>query len=92
MKPTSEQLKLLREYGERHLELMGDPDKLRNMENVLQMFEDFFRLCRQLGIPLEAQIQHVKKAWTAHITGGKDSADEIERTLRQLAALSESES
>ena len=91
MKPTPEQLKLLREYGERHVELMEDPDKLKNLENVLQMFEDFFRLCRQLDIPLETQIQHVKKSWVDNITGGKNSADKIEATLRQLAALSESE-
>ena len=76
-------------YEKRHTEMMAQPNKLRQWENVLMMFEEFFEVCRATGIPIEPQIQNIIAGWKENIHIDDALAKQLEKTLHEIAALTE---
>jgi hypothetical protein len=85
MLASEEQKKLIEAYGKRWVQLASDPRKLGDLENVLDLIEDYLHLCRCLKIPIEPQIASLKQGWIELI--GPTSADQFELTIRRLAEL-----
>jgi hypothetical protein len=85
---TPEQRQKLYGYDQRHKEFMASTDKLRQWENMLMIFEEFFEVCKSVNIPIEPQIQHIVATWSEHIAKGGDTK-QFENVLRQLAALAD---
>ena len=84
---TPHQRDLLADYVNFHKDMLGS-DKLRNWENVLIMLEDYFYLLKELGIPIEPELQNVKATWEKNIIkGNKKASEEFEEILRRLVAL-----
>ena len=86
---TPEQRVRLLEYDQRHKELLAQPDKLRQWENVLMMFEEFFEVLKYANVPIEPQIESIVEGWKEHIHIDDRLAKDLEKTLRQIAALVE---
>ena len=87
---TPHQKKLARAYKAFHDEMMTDDKKMRDLPNVWLLLEDYFHLLRQLGIPIEPEVQRLKESWEKYIIkGSKPAAMELDEVLRQLITLSE---
>src|SRR5258707_9394071 len=86
---SPKQREALTAYDKRHKEMMAQPDKLKQWESVLMMFEEFFEVCKHVGIPLEPQIQAIVKSGKQNLHLNGNLAQDFEKTLRDIAALVE---